>query len=241
MFGDAEDASSQEILNKPKNKIHWKDFFAKLNYHSISFKEFFGLFAVVVLLSMAIRLLALSIVGYLQPSLFFIISNQQLVDFCTTNSCKFFESISIILVTPLLEEFLFRGYILNKLLHKLGIKKALFITTFLFALVHGFDFIGIIPVGLVLGYLFLKYKNLLIPIAFHALANLLAVLIQLASPHSNNSTNPQIINELQSGIWLYAVITVIFSFILFKYLPKKLAQLELPLKHSSLDQRAGRK
>lgn len=93
------------------------------------------------------------------------------------------------LFTALGEEFLFRGYIQNRLMKWLGYKKGLIITTLIFVCSHTaqrmiinnmgitdviVSLVWIFPTSLFYGYLFLKCKNVTAPTIFHTLYNFFA-------------------------------------------------------------------
>lgn len=86
--------------------------------------------------------------------------------------------ISTTLLAPVLEEIVFRGYMLNRLLPVFGETKAAGIVSILFALCHINLFWGIY--GLVMGYLLAKisirHDNLLYSIAMHVGFNLPAAI-----------------------------------------------------------------
>lgn len=82
-----------------------------------------------------------------------------------------------VIIGPTLEEIFFRGYLLPALKPR-GIQLSLLMSAVIFALVHFQVFF--IPLllltGYVLGYVYLKTKNLFVPIAIHMLSNSLAFL-----------------------------------------------------------------
>lgn len=81
----------------------------------------------------------------------------------------------IIVFGPFLEEFVFRGLLYGPIRQKVGPRKAIIITSFLFMLMHG----GIIPAhflsGLFYSYLYERTHSLWVPIAAHGLLNLNSV------------------------------------------------------------------
>ncbi|MFT8322147.1 MAG: CPBP family intramembrane glutamic endopeptidase [Bacillus sp. (in: firmicutes)] len=77
-----------------------------------------------------------------------------------------------IIVAPIVEELLFRGYLLNKWGERLGAKKSIFLTSFLFAVLHiGSTFIVQFVFGILCCLVYMKTKNLLVPIVLHMLNN----------------------------------------------------------------------
>jgi membrane protease YdiL (CAAX protease family) len=87
----------------------------------------------------------------------------------------------VVVLAPLLEEVVFRGFLLIGLRRsRLGAWGAVVLTALLWAVIHtqyGWYEIAILfAVGLVLGYARLRHKSLLLPIAMHAFQNLVATI-----------------------------------------------------------------
>lgn len=85
-----------------------------------------------------------------------------------------FYVINIALVGPILEEYLFRGIVFNKLLGFNSEKKAYFISVIIFALFHTGGILNIIYafiMGLILTKLYINYKNINENIIFHIAIN----------------------------------------------------------------------
>lgn len=77
------------------------------------------------------------------------------------------------MTAPVLEEVLYRGFVLPALLHLMPLALALPASALLFALHHS-SLHGLLPLtflGLVWGGLYARSQNLLVPIAIHTLWN----------------------------------------------------------------------
>lgn len=85
---------------------------------------------------------------------------------------------SIAVVTPVVEEFLFRGIIFDKLRSRWSIIVGLVVSSFIFGLLH-FNLLGAFLVGIVLCILYLETKSLFVPIGIHFLNNFSALLVGL--------------------------------------------------------------
>ncbi|WP_370450888.1 lysostaphin resistance A-like protein [Mesonia sp. HuA40] len=86
-----------------------------------------------------------------------------------------FIIINTIVIMPILEEFLYRGLVMKKLLIKTNYKVAILVSSILFGLGH-LDFEKSLVTffsGLIIGYVFWKSKNLFYPIIIHIVINLL--------------------------------------------------------------------
>ena len=79
-----------------------------------------------------------------------------------------------VLFTPLVEEIIFRGYMLNRLLPKWEERTALITTTLIFAILHGSSiwFVYAFLMGLVIGWLSIREDNIFYGIFMHSGFNL---------------------------------------------------------------------
>lgn len=79
---------------------------------------------------------------------------------------------------PLGEELFFRGLLVDLWEERFGTKKAIFFAALIFALLHFYvlQFIPVLIAGILLGVLFIRSKNVFIPIIAHATANGLVLL-----------------------------------------------------------------
>lgn len=93
--------------------------------------------------------------------------------------------ISVAILTPIAEEFLFRGAILRRI-HMTTSNQwiAICISSVLFGLMHGnmAQFIHAFLVGLLLGWMYCRYKSLLPSILFHIINNSMAFILYRIMP-----------------------------------------------------------
>ena len=95
--------------------------------------------------------------------------------------------IAVVLMAPLFEEFLFRGFLLEGFRHSfIGTPGAIIITSAIWAVIHGqyelFDIMTIFIIGIVLAIAKLRTKSLYVPMAMHLLMNLSAsVLMEIST------------------------------------------------------------
>ncbi|MDO8886588.1 type II CAAX endopeptidase family protein [Candidatus Oleimmundimicrobium sp.] len=84
-----------------------------------------------------------------------------------------------VVVAPLAEEIFFRGFIYTALRDKIGIAWAALISSFIFAIFHGslWMTVPILLLGLVLAYFYERENSIGPPIIFHALNNLVSLLM----------------------------------------------------------------
>lgn len=90
----------------------------------------------------------------------------------------FTSVLTLVVGAPLSEELFFRGLILDKLRERQSTASALIITALIFAVVHFYliQFAPVLAAGIVLGVIFIRTENLLVPIIAHAVSNGLALI-----------------------------------------------------------------
>lgn len=87
--------------------------------------------------------------------------------------------INTIIIGPILEEYLFRGIVLNELLLFNKEKKSIYIASFIFAFMHGniLTILYTFIIGILLNHLYLKEKTIKAPILFHITINFVSSFI----------------------------------------------------------------
>lgn len=77
-----------------------------------------------------------------------------------------------VVIAPFKEELMFRVVLQSWLTKWMGATSAIFCTALIFAAVHGFpDMIGLLPLALILGYLYMKRRSFATVVIVHALFN----------------------------------------------------------------------
>jgi membrane protease YdiL (CAAX protease family) len=89
--------------------------------------------------------------------------------------------ISIALIGPIAEEFIFRGMLLHRMMKKTSMWGGILISSILFGILHA-DIIGATIFGIIASLLYLKTGNLLIPILLHIFNNSLAIILGFVAP-----------------------------------------------------------
>ena len=126
----------------------------------------------------------------------------------------------VIILSPIVEEFLFRGIILRKLVTELhfDIKWAVLISSFLFGICHNFG--GIISAflfGICMAFLYIKSKNIFIPILAHLVNNLLSFILACSGVEIFLS------NNLIIGVII--ILAILTNFILFRDIFREFSKL----------------
>lgn len=98
------------------------------------------------------------------------------------------QFIAIGVAAPVMEEVLFRGLIFRRLRTYCKFPLALVLSALIFAICHGniLQFIYAFLLGLLMAFLYEKFRNLMAPIVFHASANIFSIL----------TTNYEVVNRI---------------------------------------------
>ncbi len=81
-----------------------------------------------------------------------------------------YQFIMVVFIAPIIGEFVFRGFLLQRFAAKWGTSIAMIIVSLLFAMLH-VDFLGAALFSIVLSIVYIRTKSLLMPIAIHMLNN----------------------------------------------------------------------
>ncbi|TWT05473.1 CPBP family intramembrane metalloprotease [Planococcus sp. CPCC 101016] len=92
-----------------------------------------------------------------------------------------FTIFTIAILAPVVEEFMFRGVLLKRMIGKTSVWGGILISSLLFGVLH-LDVIGAFLFGVVASLLYLRTNNLLIPILLHIINNSLAAAAMFLAP-----------------------------------------------------------
>lgn len=112
-----------------------------------------------------------------------------------------------IIISPICEEFLFRGIISKGFFKKYGKNKAIFYSAFLFSLSHlePIQLLNAFFAGIVLSWIYLTTKNLWLPIIAHIFNNL------LASMNGIDLLTSYLINDFMYFLFFIGVCLITYS------------------------------
>jgi len=171
----------------------------------------------IIVLTILIGIIGLYFVNaWILPISFSLIINNGFIDILIFDP-SLYRVITALIIFPFLEEILFRRIILQKIYNNYGFYPAIWISSIFFSLSHintDSGLLGVFISGLILGYIYLKTKNIWLTIFSHSLNNLL---IFVLTPQIK-----EIILEI-SQFWIFFIITTIsfgFIFIMINYLKK---------------------
>ncbi len=125
--------------------------------------------------------------------------------------------VSLVILAPLLEEFMFRGLLLHRWSKKWGILRAVLMSSILFGVLHP-DPLGAVVFGIAMCILYLRTQTLWLPVICHALNNLAAWLIEMGYMLYQEDAYEYTLEDFQ-GDWYWGVIcTLIVLFWSYRYI-----------------------
>lgn len=143
--------------------------------------------------------------------------------------------INICILAPIWEELLFRGILLRRFTLKWSPQKSIIISSVIFGIIHlnPINIVFAFALGCVLGYAYLKTKNIVVPMLLHSFSNFLAFLQFCYANQTTTVDLPTIEavrHELYISVAIFLVISFILVFLLIKYC-KQFQQLKNPLQN----------
>lgn len=89
------------------------------------------------------------------------------------------ELLSVVILGPVVEELCFRGLVYRRMRERASVKFSMFFSALIFAVFHGNIVQGVYAfmLGLLMAYVYEKFKNIVAPILFHVGANLFSVIV----------------------------------------------------------------
>lgn len=118
-------------------------------------------------------------------------------------------------IAPIVEEVVFRGLVLQNLMQRMSVTRAIFLSSLAFAVIHVHPFMLIqFGFGIIVSVIYIKTQSLLVTIAAHILDNGIIKLMSLID--SNIFPNPLSENEIGKileclklmGPWLLVIMTI---------------------------------
>lgn len=157
----------------------------------------------------------LSILFYTNERLAIQVYEEPLLRFSSQQDLLF-ACLTVSILVPIFEEFLFRGVILSRFMNWFSMIGALAIMALCFGFLHGVDFIGATIFGFLCGMLYLKFENIWAPILVHLLNNALTCLSfslsQEVHPSLAALTQSYIDHQFKEGLVLLSVGMILLFF-----------------------------
>jgi uncharacterized protein len=151
--------------------------------------------------------------------------------YATTAWGYIFFAIAALIFAPIIEELFFRGIIFQKLAIKQNTVKALIISASLFTIVHfRSDVISLFSIGVTLALLYLKTKQIIVPIICHFVYNSI-VSIQLlhwqflsnvdhSTPQTITNFQKEFIDSLELNILFLVLSAPCLGYFIYKNFPR---------------------
>lgn len=189
-----------------KNNIIFTSFFDKssrLNWKLIVIATAMGM-----IFSFGVSFIQFYILAHIFPNFLVDMLNDNGVIDMSSISTQIFGFISACIFAPIMEEVIFRGFFLQRMTFKWGIKRAVIVSSLIFGLGH-FDIVGAFIFGVVMCLLYIKTKNIWTNIAVHALNNCIATTIQLTSGEGTDDAISIAELQGQSNLWIGLIVILI--------------------------------
>lgn len=122
---------------------------------------------------------------------------------------NFINIILLVILAPITEEMIFRGFLLGRLQAKYSVGIAILMSSILFALLHG-DMLGAFIFSIFLCLIRIKYDSIIAPILVHMSNNAIVVVLIIVEMSILGSEYEYSINEFRS-YWWYAPIGAVIG------------------------------
>ncbi|WP_416825577.1 type II CAAX prenyl endopeptidase Rce1 family protein [Ectobacillus polymachus] len=167
-----------------------------------------------MLFSIGISTIEFYLLSYIAPNYIISLLNTDQVINNYNGFTTVFSIISACVFAPIMEELIFRGFFLNRLSYKWGIRKAILVSSILFGLGHS-DVIGATLFGITMCLIYIKTRSLLVGMVIHSLNNLTVSITQFMSPSDLNHAPLQLADLRSTPDLIFSIIAVLISLIWF--------------------------
>jgi uncharacterized protein len=143
--------------------------------------------------------------------------------FDTTESL-FLKKLNLLLIAPFVEEFMFRGLILNRWIEKWGLKIGIASSSILFGINHGINFLGASVFAVIMALVYLKTRSLWTPIICHVIHNTLVMSVSTFfgtdGQYLGSTSKIPILTlpEKLLGLCLFGIFTTLLGTLIWRFL-----------------------
>lgn len=126
-------------------------------------------------------------------------------------------------IGPVAEEFMFRGVILNRLKMKMGIKKAIILSSILFGMIHfELGMLSAVIFGICMSLIYLRTKNIFVTSTIHIINNSIVSAAQVVSFLASKGSPEQSItaNDFNLHWLIFGILSLIAGVSMFVYFIK---------------------
>jgi membrane protease YdiL (CAAX protease family) len=214
------------LRNIKKYSIDYKKFigFIPADYNWL---EVIGIVFAIIILSVGLNELRMYLLSTLNPAVLSYVPGTS--TFYTAKDSpiapllNFMEFFIGVIVAPIVEEFLFRGFLLHRFTIKWGIRTAVLASSFIFGILHA-DILGAFLFGLVMCILYLKTGTILVPIFCHMLNNCIAFGMEMLGNIAPKATTTGTVTHVPNvGLALFLTLFsgIIIIYYLYHNFPKR--------------------
>lgn len=209
-------------INLKRNKNYLKCLFLNTS-NNIKFIDLTILTLILLAFSYGVIILEFYSLNFISPDLVIdLLKDETFLDSTKINNSYIYNSfsfIALIIIAPIVEEIVYRGFLINRFFIKWGIKKAVIISSLIFGICHA-DIIGSFIFGLFMSIVYLKTKNLWFSIYCHSLNNLVTGIITFLDFFYSENIEQNSSNFTKEDIFFsLALLSLSLPFII-KYLKK---------------------
>jgi membrane protease YdiL (CAAX protease family) len=122
----------------------------------------------------------------------------------------------IVVVGPVIEEFVFRGIVLRRWMARSTLWRGVIGSSLIFAILHPPFWLGALVVGVFLSMLYLVTRSLYAPIAFHAMYNGLVTWATLGASQLAGDQKQQTLAEFRSEWMAETALLIVSSWIVYR-------------------------
>jgi membrane protease YdiL (CAAX protease family) len=124
----------------------------------------------------------------------------------------------LVIAAPILEEFLFRGFLLHRWGTRWNVKTAVILSSVLFGILHS-NIIGLTAFGVVMALLYLRSGSLGLVVVVHSLNNAIAASLEVVTRLTGN-IEVSSLAAFRSSIWLGIVLLAVSTPFLVRFLQR---------------------
>ena len=185
-------------------------------------QEIFGVVLTQIILSMGISSLLIAITYYTFPEMLNSLLEESPIAEASTYQGLIISMLITVICAPISEELLFRSIIFKRTSGRFNIYIGMIFSSIIFGILHiELAIIGAFIFGIACCILYIKYKNILIPITVHFLNNLLSFLPELFSdPTVTVESTPFIESDAVSFLIMGSISFLIGMFFFVRFVMK---------------------
>lgn len=199
-------------LTKLQNLI--KDYFEKINI-----KEIVNVLFTQIIISFAATMIILAIVCFIDIDTANALNNSSEDVFTNTIS----SFIATLIIAPILEELFFRVVLFKRISKFFNVYIGIIISSIIFGILHiELAIVGAIIFGMANCILYLKYRNILIPMTVHFFNNFIVSIPLFLSNNSSVNSETELLTQSDAstylivGIILFIIGAILFARFIFK-------------------------